>query len=98
MDEQNQLPELSQIFKDFLACVDKTGARAAIWDEEKKEETYWNVPTGCIDHKITDTNLVTFRPLTRRERREFHISKQSNKIRSLFVSQQKEKAEQEKQS
>lgn len=71
--EKQKLPELSQEFTNFLACVDKFGARAKIWEDKKSTE--WNIPRGCITHKVTDTNLVSFRPLTRRERREnFHVS------------------------
>jgi hypothetical protein len=97
-EEKKQLPELSQYFTDFLLCVNKTGARATIWDEEKKGKSDWNIPIGCIVHNVTDTNLITFRPLSRRERRGFDSKSMSSKIWSAFIAGSLKKLQDKKQA
>jgi hypothetical protein len=77
MNEQTATDEkkVSAEFTAFLAAVKQNGAYVRILVEvngEKKIEN-WNVNKGATDHKVTDENLIGFRPLTRKERRDlFH--------------------------
>lgn len=81
MDEEKK--QESPAWREFLVTVEKTGAYCEIWEEPAKEgdkpgKKGYNVNKGADlkDHFITDEKLISFRPLSRRERRtNFHTKR-----------------------
>lgn len=77
MEEQTPQPAPpSAVFTSFLAAVKKNGVYVEILinDEngDKKIER-WDLKKGATEHKVTDDNLLGFRPHTRKEQRAlFH--------------------------
>lgn len=74
MDEEKKA--ISPAYRDFLATIEKFGVYCEVWQEpekngDKPRKQGYNVKKGADmkDHFITDEKLISFRPLSRRERR-----------------------------
>jgi hypothetical protein len=89
MDEQEQHePAPSHEYFTFLEALKEHGVEVNYLGtkkgEDKPETQRYYLPKGCIQHEITDDNLISFRKLNRREHRK--IFPKHHKSRSgLFV-------------
>lgn len=77
MNEETQQIAPSPEYSQFLADVKNYGVRVEVQKTPgDKESDVWLIPKGCLEHQVTDENMITFRRLTRFERRsKFHKSK-----------------------